>query len=62
MEPAWGSQLAAMDPTWLAVVAVIGVVGATSSLVMLVRQHAPRATIIPDRVARRREPRRAIAH
>lgn len=62
MEPAWGSQLAAMDPTWLAVIGVISVLGAVSSLVVLLRQHAPRASIIPDRVARRREPGRAIAH
>jgi hypothetical protein len=51
-----------MDPTWLAIISVISVLGAVSSLVVLVRQHAPRATIIPDRVARRREPGRAIAH
>lgn len=62
MEPAWGSQLAAMDPTWLAVIGVISVLGAVSSLVVLLRQHAPRASTIPDRVARRREPGRAIAH
>jgi hypothetical protein len=62
MEPAWGSQLAAMDPTWLAIIGVVSVLGAVSSLVVLLRQHAPRASIIPDRVARRREPGRAIAH
>ncbi|WP_206448191.1 hypothetical protein [Agrococcus sp. KRD186] len=61
MEPAWGSQLTAMDPTWLAIIAIIGVLGAIGSLVVLLRQHAPRASIIPDRVARRREPGRAIA-
>ncbi|SFS03995.1 hypothetical protein SAMN04487783_0815 [Agrococcus baldri] len=51
-----------MDPTWLAVIGVISALGAISSLVVLARQHAPRASIIPDRVARRREPGRAIAH
>lgn len=62
MDPAWGSQLATMDPTWLGIIGLVSVLGAVSSIVVLVRQRTPRARVVLDRVARRREPLGTMAH
>lgn len=58
MEATWASSVAT-DPTWLAIIAAIGVVGSLATVVVLLRQQAPRRKPDLERIARRREPRSA---
>ncbi|WP_405218494.1 hypothetical protein [Agrococcus sp. Ld7] len=53
---------AALDPTWLAIVATIGAVGLIATAVTLVRQTTPPTRVDRERVARRREASSSIAH
>lgn len=58
MEPGWASSVAT-DATWLAILAAIGGVGSLATVVVLLRQQAPRRKPDLERIARRREPRSA---
>jgi hypothetical protein len=58
MELSWASGVAA-DPTWLAILAGIGALGSLATVVVLVRQQAPRRKPDLERIARRREHRTA---
>ncbi|WP_425843840.1 hypothetical protein [Agrococcus sp. TSP3-2-1] len=58
MEATWASSVAT-DPTWLAIIAAIGAVGSLATVVVLLRQQAPRRKPDLERIARRREPRSA---
>lgn len=55
MDTTWIDR-AAMDPTGIAVLAVVALIGAVASVVVLVRQADPRVPVDRARVARRREP------
>lgn len=61
MNPNWLST-AAMDPTWLGIVAVIGTLGLIATAIALVRQAAPPTRVDRERVARRREASPRLAH
>lgn len=56
MDATWASSVAT-DPTWLAIIAAIGAVGSLATVVVLLRQQAPRRKPDFERIARRREPR-----
>lgn len=58
MEPTWASSVAT-DPTWLLIVAAIGAAGSLATVLVLLREQAPRRKPDLERIARRREPRSA---
>lgn len=61
MNPNWLST-AAMDPTWLGVVAAIGTLGLIATAIALVRQAAPPTRVDRERVASRREASARLSH
>ncbi|WP_347754622.1 hypothetical protein [Agrococcus sp. ProA11] len=61
MNPTWLST-AAMDPTWLGIVAAIGALGLIATAIALVRQAAPPTRVDRERVARRRGTTARLAH
>ncbi|RWR24786.1 hypothetical protein D8Y24_04920 [Agrococcus lahaulensis] len=58
MEATWTSAATA-DPTWIVLLAALGVVGAAATVVLLVLQREPRTRADRERIARSREPRGA---
>lgn len=58
MAATWASSVAT-EPTRLAIIAAIGAVGSLATVVVLLRQQAPRRKPDLERIARRREPRSA---
>lgn len=55
MDGTWISH-AALDGTWLTLLAAVGAAGAAGTIVALLRQRTPRPPVDLQRVARRRTP------